>query len=107
MRAYLDAGYGHADEQLYSPVFFKHPDLFEHYYGDYTEMITNYAFIYDRPEPPIYNFIRNSFENRDYALCIKACEFLMKRCKCELSQHYKTMLMNYYIESCANEHQMA
>lgn len=105
--AYLDAGYGHADEQLYSPVFFKHPDLFEHYYGDYTEMITNYAFIYDRPEPPIYNFIRNSFENRDYALCIKACEFLMKRCKCELSQHYKTMLMNYYIESCANEHQMA
>jgi hypothetical protein len=96
---YLEAGYGHADEQLYSPVFFKHPDLFEHYYGDYTEMITNYAFIYERPEPPIYNFIRNSFDNKDYARCIKACEFLIKRSKCNIDPNAKQMLFHYYFNA--------
>lgn len=58
---YLEEGYGHADEQLYSPVYFENPDLFEHYYGDYQQMITNYVEIYEKPEAPIQNFIRNSF----------------------------------------------
>ena len=42
---YLELGYGHADEQLYSPVYFENPELFEHYYGDYHQMITNYKYI--------------------------------------------------------------
>ena len=54
---YVNMGYGHADEQLYSPVYFKHPDLFSHYYGDYQQMITNYTFVYESAESPIYNFI--------------------------------------------------
>ena len=36
---YVEKGYGHADEQLYSPVYFDNPDLFEHYYGDYQQII--------------------------------------------------------------------
>ena len=45
---YLKQGYGHADEQLYSPVYFQNGELFEHYYGDYQQMITNYKYIYMR-----------------------------------------------------------
>ena len=50
---------GHADEQLFSIVFFKRPELFEFYYGDYSEMIVNYGWIYDRPEEPVKNIMRN------------------------------------------------
>lgn len=32
------------DKQLYSPVYFENPDLFEQYYGDYPEMISNYVY---------------------------------------------------------------
>jgi hypothetical protein len=59
---YLSNGYGHADEQLYSPVYFSNPSLFEHYYGDYTEMITNYVYAYDFPEKILWFFIKHSFE---------------------------------------------
>ena len=85
---YVEEGYGHADEQLYSPVYFENPDLFEHYYGDYLQMITNYKYIYDCPEAPINNFITNSFNNMNYDKCIEACEFLFNSWaldKCELN----------------------
>jgi hypothetical protein len=49
----LEAGYGHADEQLFSQVYFDKPDIFEHYYGDYQEMITNYVEPVDRPYEPV------------------------------------------------------
>lgn len=85
---YLEEGYGHADEQLYSPVYFENKDLFEHYYGDYQQMITNYVYIYEAPEPPIYNFIRNSYKYKDYAKCKEACEFVWRsiqggKCVCK------------------------
>ena len=73
---YLEKGYGHADEQLYSPVYFQNKDLFEHYYGDYQQMITNYKYIYDVPEKPIFNFIKNSFNNCNYEKCYEACKFV-------------------------------
>jgi hypothetical protein len=50
---YLELGYGHADEQLYSPVYFENRDLFELYYGDYFEMITNYRGLYDNVKMPL------------------------------------------------------
>ena len=55
----LNVDVGHADEQLFSIVFFKRPDIFEFYYGDYQEMIINYGWIYDRAEQPVINIIRN------------------------------------------------
>ena len=73
---YLGAGYGHADEQLFSAVYFQNKELFEHYYGDYQQMITNYTYIYDAAEPPIYNFIRNSYKHKNYKKCKEACEFV-------------------------------
>ena len=97
---YLNQGYGHADEQLYSPVYFENPDLFEHYYGDYLQMITNYKYIYDAPEPPIYNFITHSFENKDYVKCFEGCEFVFRSyClrKCKINEDFKNKLYYYYM----------
>jgi hypothetical protein len=97
---YLEVGYGHADEQLYSPVYFENPELFEHYYGDYLQMITNYKFIYDAPEPPIYNFITRSFENKNYIKCYEACKFVFKSyClqKCDINNDYLNKLYYYYM----------
>jgi len=95
---YLEKGYGHADEQLYSPVYFENPELFKHYYGDYQEMITNYVYIYDRPEPPIYNFITRSFEHKNYLKCYEACQFVLKSFylgKCNINNDYLNAINSF------------
>jgi hypothetical protein len=96
---YLDIGYGHADEQLFSPVYFEHPDLFDHYYGDYQQMITNYRYVYERAHEPIHNFIRNSYNNKNYIKCYEACEYVWKSYKmnkCSISDEYVNNLIYYY-----------
>lgn len=50
-------GLGHADEQLFSLVFFEKPEIFEFYLGDYTEMIVNYGWVRNRPSEPVKNVI--------------------------------------------------
>ncbi len=75
---YLQLGYGHADEQLFSPVYFENKDLFEHYYGDYQEMISNYVYAYERPEQILNIFIPRSFDSENYVKCKEACEFLAR-----------------------------
>jgi hypothetical protein len=97
---YLDKGYGHADEQLYSPVYFENPTLFEHYYGDYSQMITNYKHIYECPEPPIYKFISRSFENKNYIKCYEACKFVLNSYmlkKCNMNNDWLNRLKSYYM----------
>ena len=92
---YLEAGYGHADEQLFSPVYFQNKALFEHYYGDYRQMITNYKYVREAAEAPIYNFIRNSYANRDYDKCREACEFVWRSLelgKCGCAPEWRTEL---------------
>jgi len=89
---YLKQGYGHADEQLYSPVYFQNGELFEHYYGDYQQMITNYKYIYENTDAPIHNFIKNSYINGNYSKCYEACCFLWKSFiidKCTISDENK------------------
>lgn len=76
--ACLEAGYGHADEQLYPRIYFRHPEIFEWYCGDYTEVITNYATVREHPESPIQNLIRNSFAAGDYGVCRKACSAILE-----------------------------
>lgn len=71
----LNDGLGHADEQLYSLVYFNNPDIFDFYFGDYTEMITNYSKIRERGEEIIKNFIKNSYVYEPM-LCKKAIEKL-------------------------------
>ncbi len=95
---YVKLGYGHADEQLYSPVYFDYPNYFTHYYGDYVSMITNYVYAYDNPEQIIHYFIRNSFNNGDKSKCIEACKFLLKSFsmnKCNLSTENLHKIIDY------------
>lgn len=102
---YFQKGYGHTDEQLYSPVYFKHPELFEHYYGDYVQMITNYAYIYEAPQTPIFHFIRNSFDFQNYEKCHECCQFIWKsflKKKCELPFQENAWLCYYYMMSKKN-----
>jgi len=97
---YLKLGYGHADEQLYSPVYFENPDLFEHYFGDYRQMVTNYKYIYENPEAPVYNFITNSFNNKNYEKCLEACVFVWNSyCldKCGYNEEYIRKICYYYM----------
>jgi len=99
---YAEKGYGHADEQLYSPVYFENPELFEHYYGDYLQMVTNYKYVYDSPENPIRNFIRNSFYHHNFAKCFEACEFVWNSYvakKCDINEQYLKELCFYYMMS--------
>jgi len=103
---YVDMGYGHADEQLYSPVYFEHPDWFEQYFGDYQEMITNYKFIYDAPEKPLRNFIRNSFYHGFYSKCLEASTVLWRSYllqKCELTEEQLKDLCYYLLISDLKE----
>lgn len=72
----LEAGYGHADEQLINLVYFEAPDLFDWYLGDYQEMITNYAWVYQRPERPLRQVITRSYVSKDWAVCARACNIL-------------------------------
>ena len=92
----LAAGYGHADEQLYPLVYFKNPELFDWYCGDYTEMITNYAGVYEHPERPIANLIRNSLAGWDYRVCRRACNIVLSSHdtgKCTLSADNHSMVL--------------
>jgi hypothetical protein len=98
---YLEEGYGHADEQLYSPVYFKNPEFFEHYYGDYQQMVSNYKYIYDCPEPPIYNFIKNSFNNKNYIKSYEACKFVLNSHilgKINIPEEWLNKLTYYYMQ---------
>jgi hypothetical protein len=99
---YVGEGYGHADEQLYSPVFFENRGLFDQYFGDYTEMITNYKYVYDRPTEPVRNFIRNSFQHGEYRLCLKACQVMIESIglgKCQLDESSMGRLEHYFTQS--------
>lgn len=104
---YVNLGYGHADEQLYSPVYFDHPDWFEQYYGDYTEMITNYKWIYQRPTEPLFNFIRNSYNHGNYKMCSIACEKLLQsiaKNKCKLNEDHSASLQYYFTNAYLKMH---
>ena len=78
---YLEKGLGHADEQLYSPVYFDDPGLFEVYYGDYQEMITNYVWVKDRPNRPLYQLIKHAYDAGGYAEALTACVALWRSFK--------------------------
>lgn len=70
----LEAGYGHADEQLFSMVYFDNRKLFDVYYGDYQEMITNYVEPVDRPFEPVRLLATHALQHGDFAVCEGACE---------------------------------
>lgn len=91
----LEKGYGHADEQLYSIVYWKHPEIFEPYCGDYADMVTNYDIVIDRVTEPVKNIIRNSFEHGDYETCLWACSKIVPSVD-KLPNEVKDIFLQYY-----------
>jgi len=83
---YLAMGYGHADEQLYSPVYFEAPELFELYCGDYQQMVTNYAGGYDNIQMPLRLLIPKSFASKDWVTCANACAWVWDSIQTKKSQ---------------------
>ncbi len=77
----LEAGYGHADEQLFSIVYWRQPGLFEHYYGDYQEMITNYWKPCDRPFEPVRLLATHAAGAGDWETCARACDAVWRAWK--------------------------
>jgi hypothetical protein len=75
---YLEAGYGHADEQLYSPIYFKHPEIFKVYFGDYLSMVTNYAKVKTDTHSIIYFLMNNSFNHQYYHITYMAGKAIWK-----------------------------
>jgi hypothetical protein len=72
----LEKGYGHADEQLFLMVYYKNPELFEFYYGDYQQMITNYTYTNENPEITCRLLIPKAFNDNNFEVCFNACKFI-------------------------------
>lgn len=73
---FLKKGYGHADEQLFLAVYFENPDIFDFYYGDYQQMITNYSKIHENIDFIFNMLIKKAFYNKDWKVCYNACKFV-------------------------------
>ena len=94
----LELGYGHADEQLFSIVFFDNREIFDVYYGDYQQMVTNYVEPKERTYEPVRLLIQHSFDAGDYDVCLKGCEAVLAAVKkgAHLEEKQLEHLMNIY-----------
>jgi hypothetical protein len=97
---FLEQGYGHADEQLFLAVYFDNPHLFDFYYGDYQQMITNYANINENINFTFNLLIKKSFQSKDWKVCADACKFVWKS-HCVGNDHLSNPLefLQYYDEA--------
>ena len=96
---YVQKGLGHADEQIINAVYHDDPSLFDVYYGDYHQMITNYCRVYDEPSRPIHQLIKHSYDYSDYKVCLRACQTLWKSFTegyTDLKEQDVTALLWYY-----------
>jgi hypothetical protein len=102
---FTNLGYGHADEQLFSAVYFDYPEIFEFYYGDYLQMITNYKYCYENPDITIRLLINKMVGDGKYNISLDSCKFLWQ------SYLNKTFTMDnqlfseyllYYLKSIIN-----
>jgi hypothetical protein len=93
---YLELGYGHADEQLYSPVYFENRELFELYYGDYFDMITNYRGLYDNAKMPLQYVMPKAMAAGDWQTAYNVSKWIVQSKKCVLSDgDYNQALLNW------------
>ena len=102
---FVDMGYGHADEQLFSAVYFDIPEIFDFYYGDYFQMITNYKYTYENPEITIGLVINKSFSNGKYNISLDSCRFLWNSYRNKtfnMSNELFRDYSNYYLKSIIN-----
>jgi hypothetical protein len=102
---FMNIGYGHADEQLFSAVYFDSPDIFEFYYGDYFQMITNYRYCYENPDITIKLLINKSLSDGKFHISLNGCRFIWKSMvnkTIEINNELFIELYNYYLKSILN-----
>lgn len=93
---YLELGYGHADEQLYSPVYFENRELFELYYGDYFDMITNYHGLYENKKMPLQYVMPKAAAAGDWLTLVNVSKWVIQKKKCLLSHtEYNEAALNW------------
>ncbi len=67
-------GVGHCDEQVMMYCYYKYPELFTVYYGDYQSVLTNYHSIRDNYHTIKYHFIENALNAGDISAAKDAAE---------------------------------
>jgi hypothetical protein len=53
----VEAGYGHAEEQIIPPLYLEYRELFDFYYGDYHLLFSNYDYIRREPSAVLNRII--------------------------------------------------
>ena len=69
----VEAGYGHAEEQLIPVVYNKHQDLFEFYFGDYNFLLSNYKYTRNHTSQIIQRLCTKSRMDSNHDLCQQVC----------------------------------
>ena len=73
----LFEGYGHADEQVMTYCYDKHPEIFNLYYGDYYSIFTNYHKSNQDQGTIFYCFIQNALRCNRKDLAIDAAKSML------------------------------
>lgn len=93
---YLELGYGHADEQLYLPVFYENRELFEVYYGNYFDMITNYGGLYDNIIMPLHFVLPKAVAAGDWLTSYNVSKWVINSKKIKISDaDYNRAALNW------------
>lgn len=77
-RETVEAGYGHHEEQILHLIYHHHPELFDFYFGDYHQYLSNYDRIRSNPNVTINLVIRNSKNESNYEICSQACSKVLE-----------------------------
>lgn len=105
----VKAGYGHAEEQLVPPIYHKHPELFQIYFGDYHQLIKNYVHVTEKPETTLNLLIPNCRCAGNFQLGREACQSLLdsydlKCCTFTKDMYIKLLDEFYMISHHQNDH---
>jgi hypothetical protein len=103
---YLSLGYGHADEQLFSPIYFERPELFDLYFADYQQMVSNYAYMTDANDRTMQPyFIPHAIAAGDWQACKAVCAYFWNSFKAgfiQPSAEQLSFFVRAYRKACYN-----
>jgi hypothetical protein len=74
----LSNGVGHSEEQVFTYLFDRFPDMFSLVYGDYYSLVSNYNFIVRDVDSIIHFFINNAIADKKYHLAIDAAQKILE-----------------------------
>lgn len=101
----VDKGYGHSDEQIYIQIYFKNPELFDFYFGDYQFVVNNFLEFHngDTKHIMLNVFLPNLMKdenNLSASLFKNFAKYILdgyKKDKVELDKNEIIKLINYIV----------